>query len=415
MAVILFILFAVTVLCLFLGLRFLKKYNAIKSTENYESEAKKKAAELSYKDPVISCDYCGNAIDTAIYKKCPVCGGEYSLDREWIERHKIDMNEFDRAADEHSKRQIQKYDKAAHSLLTLFKIFLIIGCSIFLLFAGLFIAFIISENIVTYQESEVVNVEKNDNYKHEAYGIKENAKFFEYEGVSAEVTGVYRDEAKNIFKIEITLKNNSVYDKANIRYDIVGVNGLMDGSIRMNRYDHVREIYIEPGKEIKVYEQIKDLDFEGISSLFFTDITLYDKSDFLKYDTDYHRVDTTCTVGKITDEFFAGMEKVFENDRMDIYVLKRENNDSAVYFVNKSDEDFTVKADSARVNNTTVSGARYEELVPAGVTMMDVYMGATSDEIYRNMGPNDSFYVNYVVSCQAEGSLGFFTDYLKIR
>ena len=132
MAVILFILFAVTVLCLFLGLRFLKKYNAIKSTENYESEAKKKAAELSYKDPVISCDYCGNAIDTAIYKKCPVCGGEYSLDREWIERHKIDMNEFDRAADEHSKRQIQKYDKAAHSLLTLFKIFLIIGCSIFL-------------------------------------------------------------------------------------------------------------------------------------------------------------------------------------------------------------------------------------------------------------------------------------------
>ena len=413
MGFILIILFIIPAVCLILGLRFLREYNKIKSTENYESEAKKKAAELTYKDPVISCDYCGNAIDTGKDKKCPVCGGEYSLDKEWIERHRIDMDEFDRAADAHSKQQIKKYDKAASSLLKLFKVFLIIGCSIFLLFLILFISFLISESVVTYQKSETVNFRENDNYQREAYEIKDNAVFFEYEGVSAEVTGIYRDEAQDRFKIEVTLKNYSSFEKVRISYYLRGANDFVE-NLTTYHTEHSRAMYLETGKEIKVYETISDSGFDGIRNLYFSQISLYDKDTFFVDDDDIHRVDTTFAGGKIADDFYDGMEKLFENESMVIYVLKNEGKDSDVYFVNKTDEVFNIKSDSAKVNDNKLDYFSFGYTVPAGATLMEIRL-RSSDTHYRDMSESDGFYVNFTVTCPEKSSLSFFTDYLKIR
>ena len=69
------------------------RYNKVKANAFSEYELKKAAEEeakkLEYKDPFITCEYCGAKIDTHKDKCCSNCGAPYDLNEEWKERHSL--------------------------------------------------------------------------------------------------------------------------------------------------------------------------------------------------------------------------------------------------------------------------------------------------------------------------------------
>ena len=64
------------------------KANAF-SKEEVKRAANEQARRIKYKDPIISCDYCGSKVDTSKFKTCPHCGGAYDQDVEWLNRFNV--------------------------------------------------------------------------------------------------------------------------------------------------------------------------------------------------------------------------------------------------------------------------------------------------------------------------------------
>lgn len=406
---ILVLLFVIPFIFLVLGLRFSKKYERLKSSESYESEAKKKALELKYRDPVISCDYCGNAIDTSIHKVCPVCGGEYSTDREWLERHKIDMKQFDDEASRHAEREIQKLEKVSGGLLKLYKVFLIISGVFFLVFVVLFVAFLIDRNTPDYTESESVNVYKSDNYVETGYEFIGDNEYINCDGLVAKITGVYHDRKSGYYKIESTITNNSDEDYE-FFYSVLGVNGIIgiggDGL-------HYSEC-VEPGKEIKLYDKIYEKTFNGIESIYIGRISVYEQDGkSLLRDESVHVIKTSYKYdGKcaITD---GGI--LYEGNGIRVYDSGLALGHPTIAVENMTGDSIYLTIPGAKVNDTLVKpSSLVDNVIPDGCIYVSTGIYSI-DAVYSNMKEDDKFYISLNIAFNDAPEKNFSTEYIELK
>ncbi len=417
MLIYILLMLIIPALCLILALRFQKKYNRLKSQESYESEAKKKADELTYTDPVITCDYCGNAINTGLYKRCPVCNGEYSHDEEWINRHRIDMSEFDRAASEHSSKQIERLDNASKGLLRLFKVFLIIGCSIFLFFGIIIIVFLIDTSTVHYQESQPVNLSATDNYVKENYSVTGNACFIDYEGITAEVSGIYRDSRHKTFKIEYTVSNNSQNDYY-IDFELKGINNYLK-MISTRRFNVENEIYVEPGKSIVFYDEVMNYfssnDIEGISSLLIGNIEVGNSDKHFIFDLISTKVINTEYSGPVYSEWEEEGNCVFYTDEnLTVSLSGADENNMIMYIKNTGSEAYEISSTRLLLNNQeTYTQPVYSIELPVGAVYYCGYLYSSSS--FKDMKPGDVVTVQFTLKFKDKPEKTYSTDYIRLK
>ena len=91
------LVFLILIIFLFVEIfRYIKvKANAFSRTE-VKRAAQEQVQKIRYKDPVISCDYCGSKIDTRKHRVCPGCGASYYRDEEWTSRHEVSEGRMDK-------------------------------------------------------------------------------------------------------------------------------------------------------------------------------------------------------------------------------------------------------------------------------------------------------------------------------
>lgn len=95
--------------------KFYKKSMKKLARSDYESAAIKKARKLKHDDPVISCDYCGAEINTALLKKCAQCGAPYDEDKEWKTHLVDDENSSEYGSDKYLDAQKKNADENAEN------------------------------------------------------------------------------------------------------------------------------------------------------------------------------------------------------------------------------------------------------------------------------------------------------------
>lgn len=343
-------------------------------------------------------------------------------------------------AEEESAASVSEHqDKKNNNERTLrfLRIVLVIMCSVFIAFWAHLIYLV--NRLVAYEESEIVNQYNSENYQLEPYAIKGNAKFCDFEGFSAEITGIYKEEdstgsmndgkSDNEFKVEVTIKNHSYLENAGLEYKICGLNSVL-GNISSSQYYYI----IEQGKEIKVYNRIRIAD-EGIQNLYITDISVYDYerrrfSNKKRYNRDdkVYRIDTTYERAGITDEFYSGMQKILDSKGMSIY-SKNENSRSYsdIYLVNKSDKYLEIELwtygyiSINRNGGTKYPRQNFDILLPADTICQKKEIEKSYSQM-NNFGEKES-YINGLtesntysysmkckVICPADPSLDFETE-----
>ena len=70
-----------------------EKYLGKDAVNKIAEDAAKKSL---IKQTFITCDYCGNVIDTSKNQVCPFCGAAYGTDEEWQNRQTVDQDEMNR-------------------------------------------------------------------------------------------------------------------------------------------------------------------------------------------------------------------------------------------------------------------------------------------------------------------------------
>lgn len=79
---IILVLAALAVALVYNIVQYVKVKNQLLGEKEVRDAAKKEVSKLRYKDPIISCDYCGSKIDTRKHRVCPGCGASYYRDEE---------------------------------------------------------------------------------------------------------------------------------------------------------------------------------------------------------------------------------------------------------------------------------------------------------------------------------------------
>lgn len=408
MGLFIILLFLIPAVLIVLGLRFMKKYEKLSSEDTYTKAAQQKADELKYKDPVIACDFCGNTFDTGLYKRCPNCGGEYSHDKEWLERHAVDMDPFRKAAELNSSDKIKKYEKASHGLLVMYKVLLIIGGVLLAGFILLLIVFLIDTAHPDYAASENVNRYGYDSYTAVSeYGISGTGDFLNYNGVFARVSDIYRDDS-GMFKIELTVGNPTETDYE-IIFDVMAVNDTVDVLRQTYKY-----LWVKPGTEIKVYLETEKNLFAGIKNVTFSGMEVRTEEHTEFEDDSLHVIETTYTgdVLKKMDE-----EVLYEDDCLKIARYtdnSGKDTDTVSLIFNKCDSEISVDSESARISGVTkISEDRYRKRqIPAhGALFVKYFFSYLPYDDYKSNDYELSFSVQNLDNPQKS----YTTEYVRIE
>ena len=117
---------ALVVAIVVLAIKYFMAYAKLTSQKSFRTEARRRGQELKYENPMITCDYCGARIDTSKDRTCPSCGGEYSHDKEWIEKHRIKDEWIEANAEEVADQEIGKAQQEAEKIASRLKLAIII-------------------------------------------------------------------------------------------------------------------------------------------------------------------------------------------------------------------------------------------------------------------------------------------------
>ncbi len=396
---------ALVVAIVVLAIKYFMAYAKLTSHKSFRTEARRRGQELKYENPMITCDYCGARIDTSKDRTCPSCGGEYSHDKEWIEKHRIKDEWIEANAEEVADQEIGKAQQEAEKIASRLKLAIIILLVILGLLVGVAVLFNVLGVTSNYTKSEKLNSYSYDNYEPADYAI-ESGTVVDTEWGRVSVTGIYEDKDTGNVKIEYELEN--LTDKPlRFRFDRVGQDGYVGAEYGSFHYELVKR-----NSKVTIYDSI-DKPANPINTILFNEIELSDKDGNSYYSlSDFVYVKTNAPEPAVPRLDTYSLE--FLNGGIRIQIASDDDGRS-VRIENNTDYNFTITSEDARVDGKKADcSSIYQEVLPAHSLYDSGFITAYDEDSYEQIEDDDKLEITLNFKCLSNPELSFTTSFFEV-
>lgn len=409
---ILFLIVAIIILTV----KYLKIHAQELSKDSFEKAAKDRAKKLEYEDPDITCDYCGNKIDNSKYRECPVCGGTYDSNPEWIKRHNPDLLWADATADSYAKSRLAEVERKSAPVARKLKMAVLIlsGIIAFILLVCLVVWLVTPPHY--YRQDETVNQYSYDAYIKENYGAIGDGVILDQDGVKITLTGIYKDSegVGQGLKMEYLVENTRDED-VRICFELFGVNGYCrEGSLGIE-YD-----WYKKNSVTTIYDSLYAMgETDVINSLVYGHMYLENE------DGTFYRNEDLITIRTNAEK--DGMIRmsdgntIFEQNGVEIQLMT--GSSGYVFWIeNDTDHDYRISSTDLRIDGQEYdSSSIYRSMLPAHHVFRsdDVYVYNVVDTQELGKGILDlqgkKIEISFEFDCEKNPEAGFQTGYIKLQ
>lgn len=412
------IAFLILIVFLFVEIfRYIKvKANAF-SRKEVKRAAQEQAQRITYRDPIISCDYCGGKIDTTKFTACPQCGAPFDNDEEWKARHNVVSENFiDKSTDEViSLREQKALEESKRILKNIKRTLWVLGAMILIvIIIGISTS---SKSSIggAYRSSEKLKDGSYYKYSKLDYEVDGDGVIYDYDDVKISVTGFYKKEYdyvqdRGAVAVEFVVENNRDEDiKLNLSCN--SYNGISSNSTYIFIYDTFKK-----NSKSVFYEEIREVPDYKLSEVVFDEIKVrntdysYEK---IPYEPAFVRTNAVMKSGEVDLE---ECKLVYSNDKVEVYAkpVVLTHDAYRLFVKNISDKNFYIENKDIKIDNMLVdSTGLYKCFVPAWYTLRVNYFYAYGGDEYKDLtGKNVSF--NLEFNCTEEPSASFQTGYIDI-
>lgn len=413
--------FLILIVFLFVEIfRYIKvKANAFSRNE-VKRAAQEQAQKIRYRDPVISCDYCGGKIDTTKYTACPQCGAPFDNDEEWKNRHNVVSENFiEKSTDQVISAREQKALEESKKILKNIKNTIIVLAIMILIMIVLAIAVSSSSRSSTYGGSAYrKNEELKDGtyykYSDAGYKVDGDGVIYDHDNVKIYVTGFYKKEYdyvqdKGAVALEFHVENNRDED-IRVSLSCNSFNGISSNST----YIYIYDTFKKNSKSV-FYEEIREVPDHELYEVIFDQIKIRNP------DYSYEKIPYEPAVLKTTaahsntEVDLEECKLIYSNEKVEVYAkpVVLTNDAYRVFIKNKSGKNLYVDNQEMKIDNMMVdSTGLYKSYLPAGYTLKVNYFYCYGDEYKDLTGKNVSF--NLEFTCNEDPSFSFQTGYIDI-
>ena len=412
------IAFLILIVFLFVEIfRYIKvKANAF-SRKEVKRAAQEQVQRITYRDPVISCDYCGGKIDTTKFTACPQCGAPFDNDEEWKARHNVVPENFiDKSTDEViSLREQKALEESKRILKNIKRTLWVLGAMILIVIIIGISATSKSSIGGAYRKSEKLKDGSYYKYSKLDYEVDGDGVIYDYDDVKISVTGFYKKEYdyvqdKGAVAVEFVVENNRDEDiKLNLSCN--SYNGISSNSTYIFIYDTFKK-----NSKSVFYEEIREVPDYKLSEVVFDEIKVrntdysYEK---IPYEPAFVRTNAVMKAGEVDLE---ECKLVYSNDKVEVYAkpVVLTHDAYRLFVKNISDKNFYIENKDIKIDNMLVdSTGLYKCFVPAWYTLRVNYFYAYGGDEYKDLtGKNVS--LNLEFNCTEEPSASFQTGYIDI-
>ena len=412
------IAFLILIVFLFVEIfRYIKvKANAF-SRKEVKRAAQEQVQRITYRDPVISCDYCGGKIDTTKFTACPQCGAPFDNDEEWKARHNVVSENFiDKSTDEViSLREQKALEESKRILKNIKRTLWVLGAMILIVIIIGISSSSKSSIGGAYRSSEKLKDGSYYKYSKLDYEVDGDGVIYDYDDVKISVTGFYKKEYdyvqdRGAVAVEFVVENNRDEDiKLNLSCN--SYNGISSNSTYIFIYDTFKK-----NSKSVFYEEIREVPDYKLSEVVFDEIKVrntdysYEK---IPYEPAFVRTNAVMKSGEVDLE---ECKLVYSNDKVEVYAkpVVLTHDAYRLFVKNISDKNFYIENKDIKIDNMLVdSTGLYKCFVPAWYTLRVNYFYAYGGDEYKDLtGKNVSF--NLEFNCTEEPSASFQTGYIDI-
>ncbi len=422
-------------LCIFfVGYRLYKKStedNNVDNTTTYKRTKKKE-----YKPPVITCDYCGSKVDTAIYDRCPNCGATYDLDSEWINRFEnaqenddYDFSQYSNTSNNSGRSKANSLKKKKSFSAKLVILIIVVALVIFVV-VPLWVYLKDGYNYYSddkYRTDEMLNEYSYEDYQLESYSVEGDGQILNYfvdgdknQNVTVTLKNIYKDHSnfKDGYKLELEVVNNSdtnvkIILSSHTFNDFTDYNGYLYASDNYKKHSTVT-VYEDFSNVAK--SEIKNIYFDKIEVLTLDSDSIYECDNVVK-------LTTTSTIDITYD--LSRYHIIYSNDYVDIYSAydyvqdtnSHINYDEGLkyYIVNKT-EDLTFDVDTDGYlgqGKSLYTYGMYDTVSIPGTTLLtsEVY---SYDDYFTDV-KNKELYISFNFKCRENPIESFSTGYIDLK
>lgn len=412
------IAFLILIVFLFVEIfRYIKvKANAF-SRKEVKRAAQEQVQRITYRDPVISCDYCGGKIDTTKFTACPQCGAPFDNDEEWKARHNVVPENFiDKSTDEViSLREQKALEESKRILKNIKRTLWVLGAMILIVIIIAISSSSKSSIGGAYRSSEKLKDGSYYKYSKLDYEVDGDGVIYDYDDVKISVTGFYKKEYdyvqdRGAVAVEFVVENNRDEDiKLNLSCN--SYNGISSNSTYIFIYDTFKK-----NSKSVFYEEIREVPDYKLSEVVFDEIKVrntdysYEK---IPYEPAFVRTNAVMKSGEVDLE---ECKLVYSNEKVEVYAkpVVLTHDAYRLFVKNISDKNFYIENKDIKIDNMLVdSTGLYKCFVPAWYTLRVNYFYAYGGDEYKDLtGKNVSF--NLEFNCTEEPSASFQTGYIDI-
>ena len=376
------------------------------SRDSFKKEAIKQAKKIEFKDPIITCDYCGTKIDTAKEKSCPSCGATFAKDLEWVNRQNLDEKSLEALADKYAQKKLDEVKKKSAVLSKKLKICIGILGGIL----GVLIILVIILGAITSKHDYIKPNELNkysfENFSLTDYNVKGNNVLIDDSGIKVSINGFYYDVDDNETKIEYLIENNSDTDLC-VSFECVGINGYTkEGS-----YDFFYE-WIKKNSSVNTYETLYGFEDKEVKNIIYYNLSvrneedcIYENKDFVSFETNSDYAPEMIIPSGIT---------LFENETIKVIKTGKVDDRYNVCIVNNSNNNYIVESTDLKLNGNEIeSFGLYGQALPAKhilTTSLRSY-----DDKAKNIKTSDKLEVSFSLQNKKDPSTDLSTGYLNIN
>ena len=382
------------------------RYNKIKANAFSRQEviraADEEARKIRYKDPEITCEYCGAKVNTAVDRCCQHCGAPYDTNQEWLLRHSVKDSFVDEGTDAVISKREKKARVEAEIILGRIKKEILALITVFAIILSMSALGYYLIDSSQYKRNESVNNDSYHNYIETDYKIKGDGIIYDKDGVTITVTGIYVDEKYDPStsydenaKIGIHLVN-----KLGKNFSLVlkcgGINGIYQQKRYIYSYDSFRK-----NADITYYEKLSIPAGTKISEMIFDEIEVsakdYTYTGYLDAPvTIYTTADSRNTID------LSDKKQLFSNDEVDIFGCYDDDKYSYGYILfikNKSDTTYLLNNSELRINGQTIdslSNSFRNELLPVGYTFKSDHIKSYKIKQEEMIGQKVEFALSFI-------------------
>ncbi len=394
--------------------KLIRSQTRLLSKREMNKEAHKRAQDLKFKDPVITCDYCGRKINTKKEKVCPGCGASYGVDSEWKKRYDVSEEFVKKHADSISENMVDKSKKDGKIALIMIGVTFIAS----IVFLNLLLHF--GREAFTFpavRTDEVLNEGPLESYDEADYTVDGDGIIYEDDKIAIKVIGFYPsfyDSEDAVYGLKGNLKigfkvTNKTDEKAEIFFKCSGVNGVVETSSQFASWGTYKK-----RSETTIYETLYYVPYKEISSICFDDVTVtFVPGRRVETHDDHVKIKTTAKGEKTPN--FEKCKLLYSNDYVDFYgydEIVLPYGHYYVYAVNNTDLDMMIECDGVKCGGEKVTNpySFYDVVLRPG-EMLDFSKNSAFNDKYGDLEGKDleaSFTIKFPDDPAKNQSTGYF-------